>query len=117
MLAIDDTAPAAEGVRWQVYARHRPDSRRSVRWHIRIACPRSRTRLRQSRITGSTRRTWRSNEAEPGEADGPRVDVNRVTASVTYHGALRDNGGRPQDGRRLPAAECMAIDGREVIIH
>ena len=32
------------------------------------------------------------NEAEPGDAGGPRIDVNRVTASATYHSAIRDNG-------------------------
>ena len=31
------------------------------------------------------------NEAEPGEAGGPRADVNRVTASATYHRPFRDN--------------------------
>ena len=31
-------------------------------------------------------------EAEPGEDGGPRVDVNRVTASATYHGAFREHG-------------------------
>ena len=31
------------------------------------------------------------NEAEPGEDGGPRADVNRVTASVTYHSQFRAN--------------------------
>src|SRR5262245_12944801 len=31
------------------------------------------------------------NEAEPGEAGGPRSDVDRVTASATYHRPFRDN--------------------------
>ena len=30
-------------------------------------------------------------EAEPGEDGGPRVDVNRVTASATYHRQFREN--------------------------
>ena len=31
-------------------------------------------------------------EAEPGEAGSPRIDVDRITASATYHRAVRDNG-------------------------
>jgi hypothetical protein len=31
------------------------------------------------------------NEAEPGEAGGPRADVDRVTASATYHYPFRNN--------------------------
>jgi hypothetical protein len=31
------------------------------------------------------------NEAEPGEAEGPRADVDRVTASATYHRPFRDD--------------------------
>jgi hypothetical protein len=34
----------------------------------------------------------RLNEAEPGEGGGPPVDVTRVTASATYHGAFREDG-------------------------
>jgi len=30
-------------------------------------------------------------EAEPGENDGPGLDVNRVTASATYHSQFREN--------------------------
>ena len=32
----------------------------------------------------------RLTEAEPSEAGGPRIDLTRVTASVTYHRALRE---------------------------
>ena len=31
------------------------------------------------------------NEAEPGQAGGPRADVDRVTASATYHRTFRDD--------------------------
>jgi hypothetical protein len=34
---------------------------------------------------------WKA-EAEPGEDGGDRVDVTRVTASATYHRAVREGG-------------------------